>query len=125
MTTDITTIRYANFLELRKQFRKSEDSQGIVERGELGRFAEVLGISARYVSHINNRRKNIGHSTARQIETALKLPHGWLDVDHIGGAIPMDTRAKEFGNLAMRLYQQDPEGTRAALMAYMEMKMLG
>ena len=119
---DITAIRFANYEELRKRFRQMEDEQGIPERGELNRFGKLTGISAPYLSHINCRRKEIGHQTARQLEEAFNLEHGWMDTDHIGGAIPMDARAKDFGNLAMRLYMADPEGTRAALMEYMEKK---
>lgn len=122
---DISSIRQANYLTLRKQFRKQEDAEGIPERGELTRFGALVGISPRYLSHINTERKHIGHAMARKFELAFKLPHGWMDLDHLGGAIHMDSRAKEFGALAMRLYMEDPEGTRAALMGYMEEKMLG
>jgi hypothetical protein len=120
---DITDIRLGNYKELRKRFRKMEDEQGIPERGELNRFGEFTGVNSRYLSHINNERKSIGHATARQLEEAFKLPHGWMDVDHLAGFVHMDSRAKEFGALAMRLYMKDPEGVRALLMKYMENQM--
>jgi hypothetical protein len=65
----------------------------------------------------------MGHACARKLEAAFKLPDGWMDADHLGGATVMDSRAKDFGSMAMRLYEQDPEGVRELLMHYMEDKL--
>lgn len=116
---NITEVRLRNLGELMKRFQQKEAAQGLPERGSLARFAESVGLSPAYLSHINNKRKSMGHATARQLESALKLPDDWMDVDHLSGAVHMDAAAREFGALAMKLYMDDPEAVRAVLMRYM------
>lgn len=116
-------LRFRNFTNLRDQWRRREDAEGLRVQGEVVRMATFLNISAQYLSHINNRRKPIGNATARKIEQAFKLPTGWLDTENLGGTVILDTKAREFGQMAMRLYLQDPEGVRNALMEYMEKRM--
>ncbi|WP_143749510.1 hypothetical protein [Caballeronia arvi] len=45
-------------------------------------FGDRLGVREAYMSHINTKFKNIGPTTARKMEQALKLPHGWMDQVH-------------------------------------------
>lgn len=78
----IREIRFANYMTLRSDHIAKEKAAGISPRGQHDRFSMKLQISARYLSHINNQRKFIGHCTARKIETALGLPMGWMDNDH-------------------------------------------
>jgi plasmid maintenance system antidote protein VapI len=122
MENTILDIRYRNYLELRKRLREIERDE-FPERGALTRFADKIGMPPRYVSHIHNKRKTIGHLIARRIEAAFDLPNGWLDVDHAAGSLIMDPAAREFSALAIRLYLRDPAGVRQALMRYMEARL--
>lgn len=110
-------------MELKKKFAQKEAAQGIEERGMQKRFSAYIGVSPAYVSHMFTGVKPMGHMHARGIEEKLKLPSGWMDVDHLSGAVPMDSRAREFGALAMRLYMKWPEEVRALMMRFMEEKM--
>jgi hypothetical protein len=44
----------------------------------------ILGISSSYLSELvsKNLKKKISDNTARMIEEAAELPHGWMDNDH-------------------------------------------
>jgi transcriptional regulator with XRE-family HTH domain len=73
-------IRHKNFHALFNDFIARHPDQP--QRGMLKQFAQQLGLSDRYLSHIKCQRKNIGNSVARAIETALNLSHGWMDREH-------------------------------------------
>lgn len=47
-------------------------------------FAEKIGMSASQLSQIRNPKykRTVGDAAARSIESALGLPHGWMDVLH-------------------------------------------
>jgi hypothetical protein len=123
MDNTVIAIRQRNYLELRKRHREEEGSS-FPERGSMTRFATKVDLTPRYLSHIHNGRKQIGHAVARKMEAAFGLPNGWLDVDHASGSLTMDPAAREFSALAMRLYLNDPEGVKQALSRYMESKII-
>ena len=71
-------------MALYKKFR--EANPHLPERGMLKMFADRIGLSDRYLSHIKCKRKNIGNNVARTIEEALGLPNGWMDREHAKGS---------------------------------------
>jgi hypothetical protein len=81
---DVSEIRYLNFRYLFEQFKTTarDHDPGAPDKGMMKAFGERLGIKQAYMSHINTRYKGIGALTARQMEKALKLPHGWMDQQH-------------------------------------------
>jgi hypothetical protein len=104
---DIAEIRYRNYKALLKRFEEEQMAEGLPERGSLNRFGEKTGVSPRYLSHVNARRKNLGDSSARMFEGAFSLPHGWMDVDHSAGIDPADKREREYLALALSLYRRN------------------
>lgn len=122
---DVQEIRFRNYKTLLVQFRQRDDQRGEPERGIINRFGEFVGISPRYLSHINNRRKNIGTATARQLEEAFKLPHGWLDHDHLSGPASSNRSEREFVELALRLFRESPVEAQAVLLKYMADRVMG
>ena len=76
---EITAIRMQRFEELRQEFADLPQEHELSEHGRLRRFGEFTGLSDRYLSHIVNGRKNIGHQTARALETAFRKPANWMD----------------------------------------------
>jgi len=70
-------IRHKNFHALFNDYIARHPDQP--QRGMLKQFAQQLGLSDRYLSHIKCQRKNIGNSVARAIEPARNLPHVWMD----------------------------------------------
>lgn len=119
----ITQIRFNNFTELKNRFRLKEDALGIPAYGELNRFGEFVGISAKYLSHLNARRKQIGHHGARKLESAFDLPVGWLDVAHPIHRPPTQQVDQIFIGLVMQAYAKWPEEFRNAVAAFLS-KML-
>jgi hypothetical protein len=82
-TVNINGIRLRNYNKLLREFAKSPGEAGNESRGLLTRFGEHGKVSMRYLSHINNGRKNIGDTLARQLEKGFDKLHGWLDnMDH-------------------------------------------
>lgn len=53
-----------------------------------GRFADAIGRPRPNVSGLLSGSRPIGEKIARDIESRLNLPPGWLDQDHSGGGIP-------------------------------------
>lgn len=129
MSVDSAQIRHRNFMATFQRFKDA--NPGLPERGMLKLFAERIGFSDRYLSHIKCNRKNIGNNVARTIETALSLPHGWMDREHgaesgkAAADAASDEAEKMFLETARTLYRTDPEGTRAALMELLRKRLLG
>ncbi len=115
---EIHEIRKQNYRALLQQFRARAEEVNLPEHGLLKRFAEHVGVSARYLSHINNDRKRIGVTLARQLEAGLGLGRGWLDTHHTDAAQPSDGET-EFLSVALRLFRESPADAQAMLMHYM------
>lgn len=119
---DVNGIRLRNYKRQLLAFRDRPDQAGLPEHGLLKRFSEAAGVSPRYLSHVNNGRKNIGADLARRMEVGLGLPHGYLDREEPGNAgLTVDER--EFYDVMVRLYQENPVEMQALLMRYMAGKM--
>lgn len=92
------------------------------ERGMMTRFAGVSGISPRYLSHIRNGRKEIGHNSARNIEKGLRaLGHefddvvdGWMDNDQSRGG-PVTLEMESLLKSVQTCYDISPLETQRAL----------
>lgn len=56
----------------------------VAQEDKASTFAEKIGMSASQLSQIRNPKykRTVGDAAARSIETALGLPHGWMDVLH-------------------------------------------
>ena len=65
---EIKAIRLRNLLALKEQF------------GTFAKLAKVVGTDPSVFSQIKSRNRNLGHTLARQIETRLGKPEGWMDV---------------------------------------------
>jgi len=80
---NIKEIRLKNLLKLIKQ------------EGSQIAFSRTVDIDSSHISQIKNpsNKKNLGEKLARKIEKALKLPSGWMDIDHenlpVKDAIPV------------------------------------
>jgi hypothetical protein len=137
---DITEIRYANFKQLFEKFKEEtrRDDPGAPEKGMLKLFGDRLGIRQAYMSHLNTKYKGIGPTTARQIEQALGLSHGWMDQQHnkkrtpepapaphaeaapaVEAQDPSDADELAFLETAIQLYRADPISAQSALLRVM------
>ena len=128
MTIDNAQIRHRNFMTTFQRFKDANPD--LPERGMLKMFAERIGFSDRYLSHIKCNRKNIGSNVARSIETALALPHGWMDREHgpsdPAGSKPVNDAAEQlFLETDRSLYRADPEAAQRALLALLQSRLLG
>jgi hypothetical protein len=140
---DITEIRYTNFKQLFEKFKEEtrRDDPGAPEKGMLKLFGDRLGIRQAYMSHLNTKYKGIGPTTARQIEQALGLSHGWMDQQHNKKRTPepapvshaesapvdeapatSDAEELEFLETAIKLYRTDPIAAQGALLRVMASK---
>lgn len=125
MLIDNAHIRHQNFMALYQKFRDANPH--LPERGMLKMFAERIGLSDRYLSHIKCKRKNIGNNIARTIEQALGLHHGWMDREHATDndlTNDSDDAEKMFLETAKTLYRSDPEGARRAIMELLRKRLL-
>lgn len=92
------------------------------ERGMMTRFANTSGMSPRYLSHVRNGRKEIGHATARKMERGLRnLGHefddvedGWLDNDQARG-VPVSAEIESLLQSVQTCYSISPLETQRAL----------
>lgn len=116
---DIDEIRHANYLALRAKYR-ADEGPNLPDRGALQRFSDYVGVASRYVGHLERKKKRIGRKMANRFEEVFNLEPGWMDVDRRDATIPMDPDAREFAELAMRLYLHDRNGVKSALLRYME-----
>lgn len=120
---DIKRIRYQNYRSLFDEFkqqtwRRYPDQP---EKGMLKLFSEKVGLSPRFLSHINNDRKAIGHGTARRIERGMKVPHGWLDQDHERNrAASIDEQ--QFLEGALSVYRASPVQAQAEMIRWLTEK---
>lgn len=112
MAESIQHIRYVNMQALYKRFCAMYPDEP--ERGMLRRFATYTHISPRYLSHIRNGRKAIGHNTARTLEQAFGLPESWMDVSHaeLDGVAPAE---KLFLQRALAAYRKNQAVASSAL----------
>lgn len=117
---DASEIRFKNYIKLRARFRERPEEVLLPERGSLGRFATFIEVSEAYLSHVNNRRKPVGNKTAKKLEKAFELPHGWVDNDH-DRLLESDScqAEKGFVAIAMKLYKESPIEMQALLLRYM------
>jgi hypothetical protein len=121
---DINEIRMRNYRLLTQQYRTRALDRGEPERGLLNRFGEFTGVSPRYLSHVNNGRKHLGAETCRRMEQAFKLPHGWMDQDHLGSPAPGTRAEREYLELALKLFRESPLEAQGVLLRYMSDRML-
>jgi hypothetical protein len=137
---DVSEIRYRNFRYLFEQFKTTARNKDpdAPDKGMMKAFGERLGIKQAYMSHINTRYKGIGTLTARQMEKALKLPHGWMDQQHdeprrtVAAPAPVVTESVindadelAFVEAAVQAYRMDPVSAQAALMRLLTAKLRG
>jgi hypothetical protein len=126
MSIDSAQIRHRNFMATFQGFKDA--NPGLPERGMLKLFAQQIGFSDRYLSHIKCNRKNIGTNVARMMEHALALPHGWMDREH-GDVTQLaedaDDAEKIFIQTAVTLYRANPEAARNALMELLRVQLNG
>lgn len=116
-------IRHQNFHTLFENFIARYPDQP--RRGMLKQFAQQLGLSDRYLSHIKCQRKNIGSSMARAIETALGLPQGWMDREHDASRPPpADDREKLFIETALMLFRAQPDHARELMLNMLRQQLL-
>lgn len=115
----IDEIRYRNFMALFSQFRAAHAH--LPDRGMVRLFAEQIGVSDRYTSHIKCARKAIGNEIARHIEGRLKLTEGWMDHDHDASKMPPAVKGEiseeAFVEFARAWYRTAPAQARRRLMA--------
>lgn len=123
---DVTEIRLRNYRTLFEQFKlRDEREHGGAVRGTLRRFGEFIGINGRYLSHVSNGRRTIGNDTARKLELAFNLPHGWVDQDHVGGTQLQSNAEREFIELALRLFRASPIEAQSVLLRFAADRLLG
>jgi len=115
-------IRHKNFQTLFENFIARHPNQP--RRGMLKRFAQQLGLSDRYLSHIKCQRKNIGNNVARAIEAALSLPQGWMDWEHDAPKPPADDREKLFIETALILFRTQPDHARELMLNLLRQQLL-
>jgi hypothetical protein len=125
MPIDNAHIRHQNFMVLYQRFK--DVNSHLPERGMLKMFADHIGFSDRYLSHIKCNRKNIGNNVARNIEASLGLVHGWMDREHARAKTQDedgDEGEKLFLETAKTLYRCDPEAARHAIMNLLRARLL-
>lgn len=116
-------IRLQNYRALLCEFTTRNDQIGLSNHGALTRFAKAGGLSARYLSHVNNGRKNIGNALARQLECGFGKPHGWLDQAVHNAANSQNTQSanqSDFLAAASVLFRQSPVEVQSLLMRFMK-----
>ena len=122
MSMDSSQIRYKNFKKLFDDFVDRHPNEP--QRGMLKLFAQHLGLSDRYLSHVKCNRKNIGNIVARTIEERLKLPHGWMDREHDSLNMAIDDTEKLFVETALTLYRAQPDEAREMMINLFRQRLL-
>ncbi len=113
MTTkmqDISTVRQANFQRLFKDFKDWYWKQwpDEPEHGMLKLFAEKIGVSEAYASHLNCARKHIGDKLARQIEKAMGADQNWMDFPH-SAINRSESKSEKILSMIKELYEESAE----------------
>ncbi|WP_175795941.1 hypothetical protein [Burkholderia anthina] len=124
----IKQIRRENFLFLFEQFKERvrQTLPSEPDRGMLKRFAEQLGISDKFVSHINTGRKPIGDKSAQKIEAAMGLPRGWMDEAHSEESVEsLSPLKQEVVAMVVELLKSGSEEGAAEVMKLVREKMSG
>lgn len=98
-------IRHQNFLELLKGYKSQRA------------FADRCNLSPGFVSQINNRTRNIGDAVAADIETALGLPHGWMDQLHDNQLTVQESLSSYNINIEPAL---NPRGGRVPIISWVQ-----
>ena len=99
-----------------------EQNSQLPARGMLKLFAEKLELSDRYLSHLKNNRKNIGAGIARQSESRLRLPHGWMDNQH-SQVEPSNELERNFMETALALYRSAPNEAREMMLEFLKRRL--
>jgi hypothetical protein len=122
MSMNSSQIRHKNFMRLFDDFidRHPDEPQ----RGMLKLFAQHLGLSDRYLSHVKCNRKNIGNIVARTIEERLRLPHGWMDREHDSLNMTIDDNEKLFVETALTLFRAQPHEAREMMIDLLRQRLL-
>lgn len=121
MAMDSAQIRHRNFHKLYTDF--IDQRPHLPHRGMLKLFAEQLGLSDRYLSHIKCNRKNIGSNVARNIEERLKLPRGWMDREHDRLNPPVDENEKLFIEMALTLFRTQQAEAREFMITMLRQRL--
>jgi hypothetical protein len=123
---DIHAIRARNYLSLFEQFKNTLIAESGRDYGALDKFGKKVGITARYLTHINARRKRIGDESCRKIEAAFGLPSGWMDVSHItdkSKGMPQDDKESRFVATALKCFRADPLKAQEIFLEFLSMRM--
>jgi hypothetical protein len=88
---NITVIRRHNALALFQEYAAAKIAAGEPAKGMEQAFAAELEISPSMWSQIKSSRP-ISDKLARQIESHMKRPPGWLDTEH---GVPTSSAAEE------------------------------
>lgn len=116
---EINAIRMNNYRTLFERFRARPEEKDLPEHGLHKRFADHCGLSVRYLAHITHGRKKFSESVARQMEEALSLPLGWMDNVHSAHDGVGNTAEREFVDMAMHLYRENPLEMQRMMMQFM------
>jgi transcriptional regulator with XRE-family HTH domain len=106
---DANTNRVANFLALYREL--CDANLHLPQRGMLTLFAEKVGISRVYLSHVKCGRKQIGAAAARKIEAGCGKTVGWLDQSH-GDADPRDSAERALIQQILSIYRTAPPNVK-------------
>lgn len=73
----------------RAKARKQKLEEAIKIAGSAAKLSKLCGISASEISQMRNpdHPRNVGDVAAEKIETALSLPHGWMDYLHTANPV--------------------------------------
>lgn len=97
--------------------RTLSPERGKSKYGALKRFCAFAGLSGRYISHLDNGRKNIGDAIAAALEAAFGRPANWFSTQH---AAPRIATAELLSvnrvvSDALTAFKKDPGATYEAL----------
>ena len=71
--------RFERYQQLRREFASEEAQSGVSSVGSQARFAQRIGVSPKYLGHVQNGRRQIGDALARKMEVAFAKPENWMD----------------------------------------------
>ncbi|HEY1091902.1 MAG TPA: hypothetical protein VGE47_12485, partial [Burkholderiaceae bacterium] len=132
---DVAQVRMDNALRLFEEFVAAtvKHPDAATLRGLERRFAERLQIQPSYWSQIKGRSRQIGERLARQFEQLCHKPQGWMDQDHLPGAVtaapaapvraaepppnqPQDDDERFIVGLVLTYYRRHPQRARTRLL---------